>query len=172
MKSFVVVVLILLASFEIKAQAPVLVVNRIDKFTKELIKQTSMYSFKDAGGVTKLYFSVRSVDDDYYIQFNVNAAVTIKKGTEITLLLDDGKSLKLNSDNDIISLSEADINKRMFVCSLDQSEVNTLLKQQVTSIKIPTSNKGTLTVGLLPNDRGMIRSGMALLGPKAKPKGK
>ncbi len=60
----------------LKAQAPQLVVNRVDKFTKELIKQTSLYSFKE-GNALKLHFNVRSVDENYYLQFNVPHPVTI-----------------------------------------------------------------------------------------------
>ncbi|MGV3686507.1 MAG: hypothetical protein ACO1NS_12825 [Daejeonella sp.] len=165
MRSIVLTLMLLACSFCSMAQAPVLAVNRVDKFTKELIKQTSLYSIKE-GNALKLHFNVRSVDDNYYLQFNVPQPVTIKKGTEITVVMEDGKSLKLVSDNDIISLSEADISKRMIVCTLDQAEINTLLKQQVSAVKIPTSNKGLVSVTLPAKDRPMIRTAMLLVSPK------
>ena len=146
-----------------------LTVNRIDKFTKELIKQTSLYSFKD-GSTLKLHFNVRSVDENYYLQFNVPQPVTVKKGTEITLTMEDGKFLKLVSDNDIISLGESDISKRMLVCTLDLPEIAALMKQQVTAIKIPTSNKGIINVTLPVKDKPMIRTAMVLVSPKLVPK--
>lgn len=147
------------------AQNPVLAVNRIDKFTKELIKQTSLYSFKD-GSTVKLNFNVRSVDENYYLQFNVQQPVTIKKGTEITLMMEDGKPLKLVSDNDIISLGESDISKRMIVCTLDVPEISVLLKQQVVSIRVPTANKGVVNLSLAAKDQPMIRMAMVLVSPK------
>jgi len=153
----------------LRAQNPVLTVNRIDKFTKELIKQTSLYSFKD-GSTLKLHFNVRSVDENYYLQFNVPQPVTVKKGTEITLTMEDGKFLKLVSDNDIISLGESDISKRMLVCTLDLPEIAALMKQQVTAIKIPTSNKGIINVTLPVKDKPMIRTAMVLVSPKLVPK--
>ena len=151
------------------AQNPVLAVNRIDRFTKELIKQTSLYSFKD-GNTVKLHFNIRSVDEDYYLQFNVPLPVTIKKGTEITLIMEDGKALKLLSDNDIISQSEADISKRMIVCTLDVPEITALLKQQVVSIRVPTANKGIVDLILTTKDKPMIRTAMVLVSPKLVPK--
>ena len=163
---FVILSLIFLGfSFSTKAQNPVLAVNRVDKFTKELIKQTSLYSFKD-GNTTKLHFNVRSVDENYYLQFNVPQAVTIKKGTEITLMLGNGKALKLVSDNDIISLNESDISKRMIVCTLDVPEITALLTQEVASIRVPTANKGILNLTLAAKDKPMIRTAMGLVSPK------
>lgn len=169
MRSFVWIILFLASSIAVKAQNPVLAVNRIDKFTKELIKQTSLYSFKD-GSTVKLHFNVRSVDENYYLQFNIPQAVTVKKGTEVTLLMEDGRTLKLVSDNDVISLGESDVSKRMIVCTLDVSEITTLLKQQVNSIKVPTSNKGVVTLNLDAKDKPMIRTAMVLVSPKLTPK--
>lgn len=159
-------ILFLIFTLTSRAQSPVLAVNRVDKFTKELIKQTSLYPFKD-GSSTRLYFNVRSVDENYYLQFNVPQAVTIKKGTGISLTMGDGKMLNLVSDNDIISLSDSDISKRMFVCTLDEAEITALLKQEVNSIRVPTANKGVLTLSLAPKDKTMIRTAMALVSPKA-----
>lgn len=169
MRSIILIFLFLVCSFSLKAQNPVLAVNRIDKFTKELIKQTSLYSFKD-GSTVKLHFNVRSVDENYYLQFNVPQPVTIKKGTEITLTMEDGKLLNLVSDNDIISLGESDVSKRMIVCTLEVPEITVLLKQQVASIKIPTSNKGIVTLALPVKDKPMIRTAMVLVSPKLVPK--
>lgn len=169
MRYFALIVLFLITSLDLRAQAPVLVVNRVDKYTKELIKQTSMYSINDASGTTKLYVSALSKDEYCYLQFNVNAAVTIKKGTTITLMLDNGQALNLKSDNDIISLSDTDVNKRMFVCSLTDKDVKTLLARLVTSIKIPTSNKGIVNVDLA-KDRTVIKTSMALVVPKTPAK--
>ncbi len=169
MRSIILIFLFLVCFFSLKAQNPVLAVNRIDKFTKELIKQTSLYSFKD-GSTVKLHFNVRSVDENYYLQFNVPQPVTIKKGTEITLTMEDGKLLNLISDNDIISLGESDVSKRMIVCTLDVPEITALLKQQVASIKIPTSNKGIVTLALPAKDKPMIRTAMVLVSPKLVPK--
>jgi hypothetical protein len=169
MRFVVLIFLLLVCCFSLKAQDPVLTVNRIDKFTKELIKQTSLYSFKE-GNIVKLHFNVRSVDENYYLQLNVQQPVTIKKGTEITLTMEDGKLLRLVSDNDIISLGESDISKRMIVCTLDFSEITALMKQQVTSIRVPTSNKGIVNLTLAAKDKPMIRTAMALVSPKLVPK--
>ena len=98
--------------------------------------------------------------------------VTIKKGTEITLIMEDGKALKLLSDNDIISQSEADISKRMIVCTLDVPEITALLKQQVVSIRVPTANKGIVDLNLTAKDKPMIRTAMVLVSPKLVPKKK
>lgn len=155
----------LVLALSTNAQNPVLAVNRVDKFTKELIKQTSLYSFKE-GNTTKLHFNVRSVNENYYLQFNFPQAVTIKKGTIITLMMGDGKVLNLVSDNDIISLSDSDISKRMIVCTLEAPEITALLKQEVSSIQVPTANKGTLKLSLSAKDRPMIRSAMTLVSPK------
>ncbi|WP_411275029.1 hypothetical protein [Daejeonella sp.] len=155
----------LISSLSSKAQNPVLAVNRVDKFTKELIKQTSLYSFKD-GSTTKLHFNVRSVDENHYLQFNVPQAVTIKKGTEITLIMGNGKTLKLVTDNDIISLNESDISKRMIVCTLDEAGIAALLNQEVVSIRVPTANKGILNLNLAAKDKPMIRTAMGLVSPK------
>lgn len=162
-------IIFLICVISSKAQNPVLAVNRIDKFTKELIKQTSLYSFKEGDNV-KLHFNVRSVDENYYLQFNVPQAVTIKKGTEITLMMEDGKALKLLSENDIISQSESDISKRMIVCTLDVPEITALLKQQVVSIRVPTANKGIVNLTLTAKDKPMIRTAMVLVSPKLVPK--
>jgi hypothetical protein len=167
MRALFLAVTLLFCTLLVKAQAPELVVNRVDKFTKELIKQTSLYSIKE-GNALKLHFNVRSVDENYYLQFNVPQPVTIKKGTELTLTMEDGKMMKLVSDNDIISINESDISKRMIVCTLDQAEIVALMKQQVTMVKIPTSNKGLITVALPAKDRPMIRTAMQLVSPKLK----
>ncbi len=169
MRSIVLIFLFLVTSLSLKAQNPVLAVNRVDKFTKELIKQTSLYSFKD-GNTVKLHFNVRSVDENYYLQLNVQQPVTVKKGTEITLTMEDGTLLKLVSDNDIISLGESDISKRMIVCTLDVPEIIALMKQQVNAIKVPTSNKGIVNVALAAKDKPMIRTAMNLVSPKLVPK--
>lgn len=169
MRAFALISLLVIASLSTKAQSPILAVNRIDKFTKELIKQTSLYSFLE-GSKAKLHFNVRSVDENYYLQFNVPQAVTIKKGTEITLTMEDGKILSLVSDNDIISLNESDISKRMIVCTLDFPEITTLMKWQVNAIRIPTSNKGIVNLTLAAKDKPMIRTAMVLVSPKLVPK--
>jgi hypothetical protein len=123
-----------------------------------------MFLFKDGGGIGKLNFSVRAVDDSYTLLLNLPIAATIKKGTEITLIMEDDKPMKLISNNDIISLSDEDINKKMIVCDLDPStEIKNLIRQGVKSIAIPTSNKGTIKVALAAKDRGMIRSGLMLV---------
>lgn len=162
MRSVIVTLIVLICSLSLKAQNPTLAVKRVDKFTKELIKQTSLYSFKE-GSAVKLHFNIRSVDKNYFLQFNVPQAVSLKRGTEITLLMDNGKPLKLVSDNDIISLSESDISKRMIVCALDAPEVASLLKQQVVSIRVPTANKGIVNLNLSGKDQGMIGTAMALV---------
>lgn len=169
MRYIVLIILFLVCTFSVKGQDPVLTVNRVDKFTKELIKQTSLYSFKE-GNTVKLHFNVRSVDENYFLQLNVQQPVTIKKGTEITLTMDDGKLLKLVSDNDIISQGEYDISKRMIVCTLDFAEITALMKQQVTAIRVPTSNKGIVDVTLAAKDKPMIRTAMGLVSPKLVPK--
>lgn len=106
---------------------------------------------------------MRSVDKSNFLQLNIPQPVTVKKGTEITLLMDNGKNLKLVSDNDIISLNETDINKRMIVCALDAPGKAALLKQQVVSIRVPTANKGVVNLNLSGKDQGMIRTAMGLV---------
>ncbi len=165
MRFSILTIIFLVFSFVSKAQNPVLAVNRVDKFTKELIKQTSLYSFKE-GSTTKLHFNVRSVDENYYLQLNVPQAVTIKKGTETTMMMGDGKALKLMSDNDIISINESDISKRMMVFTLDASEITALLTLDVVSIRVPTANKGIINLNLIPKDKPMIKTAMGLVSPK------
>lgn len=167
MRSSVLIFFLLLFSLESFSQAPVLAVNRVDKRTGEVIRQTSMYSFKDGANVTRLNFSVRAVDDDYFLLLNVPVAATIKKGTEIRILMEDGKTLKLISNNDIISIGETDISKRMIVCDLEPGkELKELLKQPVKTIAIPSSNKGIIELNLIARDKGLIRSGLMLVQKK------
>ena len=167
MRSSILIFFLLLISIKSFPQAPVLVVDRVDKRTKEHIRQTSMYLLKDGGNVNRLSFSVRAVDDTYFLLLNVPVPATIKRGTAITVLMENGKAVKLISNNDIISLGESDVSKRMIVCDLDpEAEMKELLKQGVKSISIPTSNKGTLAVSLLAKDQGLIRSGIALTQKK------
>ncbi|SDN16691.1 hypothetical protein SAMN05421813_1573 [Daejeonella rubra] len=164
MRSTVLIFLLILASFDSFSQAPVLAVNRIDKRTKEHIRQSSMYLFKDGGDIGKLNFSIRAVDDSYTLLLNLPVAATIKKGTEIILTMEDDKPMKLISNNDVISINDTDVNKKMIVCDLDpNTEIKNLIRQGVKSISIPTSNKGVLKVNLLAKDRTMIRSGIMLV---------
>lgn len=167
MRSSVLIIFLLLFSIETFSQAPVLAVNRVDKRTNEHIRQTSMYLFKDGGGVTKLSFSIRALDDTYFLLLNLPIAATVKRGTEISLIMDNGQVVKLISNNDVISLSEADISKRMMVFDLEpDKEIKELLKQPVKAISIPTANKGMVVVNLLAKDKGYIRSGIMLAQKK------
>ncbi|MFZ3039397.1 MAG: hypothetical protein WA115_06370 [Polynucleobacter sp.] len=167
MRSSVLIFFLLLFSIETFSQAPVLAVNRVDKRTNEHIRQTSMYLFKDGGGVTKLSFSVRALDDTYFLLLNLPIAATVKRGTEVSLIMDNGQVLKLISNNDVISLNEADVSKRMMVFDLEaDKEIKELLKQPVKAISIPTANKGTVVVNLLAKDKGFIRSGIMLAQKK------
>ncbi|MDO8991459.1 hypothetical protein [Daejeonella sp.] len=167
MRSTVLIFFLLLFSIETFSQAPVLAVNRVDKRTNEHIRQTSMYLFKDGGDVTKLSFSIRALDDTYFLLLNLPIAATVKRGTEVSLIMDNGQIIKLISNNDVISLNEADISKRMMVFDLEpDNEIKELLKQPVKSISIPTSNKGTVVVSLLAKDKGLIRSGIMLAQKK------
>jgi len=123
-----------------------------------------MYLFKDGGDIGKLNFSIRAVDDSYTLLLNLPVAATIKKGTEIILTMEDDKPMKLISNNDVISINDTDVNKKMIVCDLDpNTEIKNLIRQGVKSISIPTSNKGVLKVNLLAKDRTMIRSGLMLV---------
>lgn len=167
MRSSVLIFFLLLISVKSFSQAPVLAVNRVDKRTNEHIRQTSMYLFKDGGGVTKLSFSVRALDDAYYLLLNLPIAATVKRGTEVSLIMDNGQQVKVISNNDVISLNEADVSKRMMVFDLEpDKEIKELLKQPVKAISIPTANKGTVVVNLLTKDKGMIRSGVMLAQKK------
>ncbi|HEY1061400.1 MAG TPA: hypothetical protein VGE44_06925 [Daejeonella sp.] len=167
MRSSVLIFFLLLFSIETFSQAPVLAVNRVDKRTNEHIRQTSMYLFKDGGGVTKLSFSIRALDDTYFLLLNLPIAATVKRGTEVSLIMDNGQAVKLTSNNDVISLNEADISKRMMVFDLEpDKEIKELLKQPVKTISIPTANKGTVVVNLLAKDKGYIRSGIILAQKK------
>jgi len=167
MRSSVLIFLLILSSFDSFSQTPVLAVNRIDKRTKEHIRQSSMYLFKDGGDVGKLNFSVRAVDDSYTLLLNFPIAATVKKGTEIILTMEDDKPMKLTSNNDVISINDTDVNKKMIVCDLDpDSDIKNLIRQGVKSITIPTSNKGTIRVALVAKDRGMIRTGLMLVQKK------
>ncbi len=167
MRSIVLIFFLLLSAIESYSQAPVLTVNRIDKRTNEHIRQTSMYLFKDGGGVTKLSFSIRALDDNYFLLLNLPIAATVKRGTEISLAMDNGQLIKLISNNDVISLNEADVSKRMMVFDLaPDQEIKELLKQPVKSISIPTSNKGTVVVNLIAKDKGLIKSAIMLAQKK------
>lgn len=167
MRSTVLIFFLLLFSLQSFSQAPVLAVNRVDKRTNEHIRQTSMYLFKDGGNVTKLSFSIRALDDAYFLLLNLPIAATVKRGTEVSLIMDNGQVIKLISNNDVISLNEADISKRMMVFDLEpDKEIKELLKQPVKSISIPTSNKGTVVVSLLSEDKDLIRSGIMLAQKK------
>ncbi|GEM_PF-5252457 len=149
------------------SQAPILVVDRVDKRTNEHIWQTSMYLFKGGGNTVKLSFSIRALDDSYFLLLNLPIAATVKRGTEISLIMDSGQQIKLIANNDVISLNEADISKRMMVFDLEtDKEIKELLKQPAKSISIQTSNKETLVVNLLAKDKGLIRSGIMLAQKK------
>jgi aspartate oxidase len=81
--------------------------------------------------------------------------------------MDNGQLVKLICNNDVISLNEADVSKRMMVFDLETGkEIQELLKQPVKAISIPTSNKGTVVVNLLTKDQGLIRSGIMLAQKK------
>lgn len=167
MRSTVLIFFLLVISMKSFSQAPILVVDRVDKRTNEHIRQTSMYLFKDGGNTVKLSFSIRALDDSYFLLLNLPIAATVKRGTEISLIMDSGQQIKLIANNDVISLNEADISKRMMVFDLEtDKEIKELLKQPVKSISIPTSNKGTLVVNLLAKDKGLIRSGIMLAQKK------
>ncbi|MDP3467268.1 MAG: hypothetical protein Q8S11_02970 [Daejeonella sp.] len=167
MRSIFLIFFLFLISVKSFSQAPVLAVDRVDKRTNEHIRQTSMYLFKDGGGVNKLSFSIRALDDTYFLLLNLPIAATVKRGTEVSLIMDNGQVIKLVANNDVISLNEADISKRMMVFDLEpDKEIKELLKQPVKSISIPTSNKGTVVVNLLAKDKGLIRSGIMLAQKK------
>ena len=158
---------LLLFSLESFAQVPVLAVNRIEKRTNEHIRQTSMYQFKDGGNVTKLSFSIRALDDNYFLLLNLPIAASVKRGTEISVIMENGQIIKLTSNNDVFSLNETDVNRRMMVFDLKSGkELKDLLKQPVKSISIPTSNKGIVLVNLLVKDKGMITSSIMLVQKK------
>jgi hypothetical protein len=167
MRSIFFIFFLLLFSVKSFSQAPVLAVDRVDKRTNEHIRQTSMYLFKDGGNVTKLSFSIRALDDTYFLLLNLPIAATVKRGTEVSLIMDNGQVIKLISNNDVISLNEADVSKRMMVFDLEPGkEIKELLKQPVKAISIPTANKGTVLVNLLAKDKGHIRSGIMLAQKK------
>ena len=107
------------------------------------------------------------MDDSYTLLLNFPIAATVKKGTEIILTMEDDKPMKLTSNNDVISINDTDVNKKMIVCDLDpDSDIKNLIRQGVKSITIPTSNKGTIRVALVAKDRGMIRTGLMLVQKK------
>ena len=167
MRSTTLFIFFLFLAVECFSQGLILSVDRIDKRTKEHIRQTSMYLLKDGSGESKLNFSVRAVDDNYFLLLNLPIAATVKRGTEIRVTLDGGKSIQLKSNNDVISLNDSDISKKMMVFDLDpENEMKELLKQPIRSFSIPTSNKGTVQVGLLAGDKGQIRSGIMLVQKK------
>lgn len=167
MRSIFFIFFLLLFSVKSFSQAPVLAVDRVDKRTNEHIRQTSMYLFKDGGNVTKLSFSIRALDDTYFLLLNLPIAATVKRGTEVSLIMENGQVVKLISNNDVISLNEADVSKRMMVFDLEPGkEIKELLKQPVKAISIPTANKGTVLVNLLAKDKGHIRSGIMLAQKK------
>jgi len=160
-------VFLLLFSVDSFSQGLELAVDRIDKRTKEHIRQTSMYLLKDGSGKSKLSFSVRALDDNYFLLLNLPIAVNIKRGTEVSITLENGMRIQLRSNTDIISLNESDISKKMMVFDLDPAnEMQALLKQPVKSFSIPTSDKGTVQVALLSADKGQIRAGIMLVQKK------
>lgn len=72
---------------------------------------------------------LRAVDDNYFLLLNLPMAATVKRGTEISITLDNGKRIQLKSNNDVISLNDADISKKMMVFDLDpENEMKELLK--------------------------------------------
>lgn len=167
MRSTVLIFFLLLITIKSFSQAPILVVDRVDKRTEEHIRQTSMYLFKDGGNTVKLSFSIRALDDSYFLLLNLPIAATVKRGTEVSLIMDNGQVVKVISNNDVISLNEADISKRMMVFDIEaDKEIKALLKQAVKAVSIPTSNKGTVVVNLLAKDKGMIRTGIMLAQKK------
>lgn len=160
-------IFLLLFAKESFSQGLTLSVDRIDKRTKEHIRQTSMYLLKDGSGESKLNFSARAVDDNYFLLLNLPIAATVKRGTEISITLENGKRIQLKSNNDVISLNDSDISKKMMVFDLDpENEMKELLKQPVKSFSIPTSNKGIVQIGLLAGDKGQIRSGIMIVQKK------
>ena len=117
--------------------------------------------------MTKLSFSIRALDDNYFLLLNLPIAASVKRGTEISVIMENGQIIKLTSNNDVFSLNETDVNRRMMVFDLKSGkELKDLLKQPVKSISIPTSNKGIVLVNLLVKDKGMITSSIMLVQKK------
>lgn len=168
MRPFLLVSFLVLTSLSSFSQPPSLVIDRVEKRTKEHVRQTSQYLFKDGGGKTRLSFSVRAVNENYFLLLNLPLAANIKRGTEIEIVMENAKKLHLKSSTEVISMGDADVSKKMMVFELDPAtELNELLKQGVSSIAIPTSNKGTVQVSLLAADRGQIRAGLNLTQKKS-----
>ncbi|WP_276360546.1 hypothetical protein [Daejeonella sp. H1SJ63] len=168
MRSSLLVFFLVLSSLSSFSQSPSLVIDRLEKRTNEHIRQTSQYLFKDGDGKTRLSFSVRAVDENYYLLLNLPVAASIKRGTEVTITMENAKKLLLKSTTEVISMGDWDVSKKMMVFELDPAtEIKELLKQGVSSVTIPTSNKGTVQVSLLAADRGQIRAGLTLVQKKS-----
>lgn len=168
MRSFFLVFILALASLSSYSQPPSLVIDRVEKRTNEHVRQTSQYLFKDGAGKTRLSFSARAVDNNYFLLLNLPIATNIKRGTEIVIAMENAKELRLKSSTEVISTGDADVSKKMMVFELDPAtELNELLKQGVSSITIPTGNKGVVQVSLLTADRGQIRRGLNLVQKKS-----
>lgn len=168
MRLFIFVFFLILLKLDSYAQPPSLVIDRVEKRTNEHIRQTSQYLFKDGAGKVRLSFSVRAVDDNYYLLLNLPVATTIKRGTEVIITLDNAKKLTLKSTTEVISIADWDVSKKMMVFELDPAtELKDLMRQGVNSVTIPTSNKGTVKVSLLTSDRGQIRTALILASKKS-----
>lgn len=168
MRSFIFVLFLILLKLDSYAQPPSLVIDRVEKRTNEHIRQTSQYLFKDGAGKVRLSFSIRAVDDNYYLLLNLPVATTIKRGTEVIITLDNAKKLALKSTTEVISMGDWDVSKKMMVFELDSdTSLKDLFKQGVNSVTIPTNDKGVVQVSLLASDRGQIRTGLILASKKS-----
>ena len=157
------IIIFLACSVFAYAQDPVLAVDRIDKYTKERIRQTDLYTVKDASGKTQMNISVRAVDEDRTILINIPTPVNIKKGSPVSFILANGESVALLTTNEIKSASDTDVNKKLMVCSVENRNFDLLLTQSVISIKIPTLDQGVLDLRLLPADRSYLSKGLQLV---------
>lgn len=168
MRSIIFVLFLVLFTLNTYSQPPSLVIDRVEKRTNEHIRQTSQYLFKDGAGKVRLSFSVRAVDENYYLLLNLPIATTIKRGTEVVITLDNAKKLTLKSTTEVVSIGDWDVSKKMMVFELDPAtELKDLMRQGVNSVTIPTSDKGVVQVSLLASDRGQIRTGLNLASKKS-----
>lgn len=145
------------------AQEPVMVVNRVDKYTGERIRQTSLYTLNDVSGKSYLNISIRAVNDEQSLLINVPKPVNIKKGTNIELKFGNGETAELPTGSDIISISASDVNKKLMTLILTAKALRLVKEHPLLSIRIPENSGYYTLITLQAKDRAHLGKCVRLL---------
>lgn len=148
------------------AQNPVLAVNRVDKYTGEKIRQTSLYTMNDALGKSYLNISLRAIDEEHALLINVPKPINIKKGTSIKLQFVNGAATEILTASDIISISSSDVNKKLMVLTLTEEALKLLRSQPLSSIRIPETSGSVTVLTVQAKDRGYFSKAIQLVAVK------